>query len=695
MFKRFFPAIVAIALAVFTATVISSGPADPAQAAAGDEVWVEHPGVVPDSPKTGYPIIHDTPIAGNPPLQTRAVDLVGNYIISGGDFTTIELQDGTLINQPYLAIVDWRTKQLVCTDLDVDDEVWSIAPGPDPDTVIIGGRFNRITGPDGVERVRNKIALLDMDTCEVDKTWIVNGLNGKVTELAVRNNRLFLGGDFTNIEGLPIEHLAEVDHTTTTLNPSFSFEFAGDIGRMIVAMELSPDASRLGIVHRSTMIAGQPLRATAIFDISDQNTPTLTNHRISTLANSYTYYFDIQAGAFSPDFSKVGLANGTATVSDYVTVLPTTEAPDQFGWEHFMRDSSFGMAMTNSTAYVTGHFCKIDEGPGATDVMAPSSGPSTCTGTLPFYEGGAFRTQLAALDITDGTPLTWNPGNDALVGGRAVTVVNRGLLVGFDGDRTDDIRTGTTAFFDFGAPPPPEDPRVGQTCTAVGNGFDVDLTWDDVPEINNFIVRRNSGWVASPGDVTSYTDSPPAGTHTYYIRTSYEGVQWDTTCNPTVTVEAPPAQTCTATLNPDDSITVNWDQIAGEDTYIVRRNAAFIANVGPALTYTESPGDGVFTYVIRSRMAGVTTNTTCAPTITVDIPPPPPQTCSATDNGDGTVTLVWDEIEGEDKYTVRRDNVWITDVLNELTYEVTGHTAGDTYVIRSRMAGVTTDTNCV
>lgn len=689
---------IALGIALCAIALVVAGPADDASAAAGDGGWVDHPGLVPDSPEGGYPIILGTPtIFGvnnncpqgcSAPRTTRAIDLIGNYIVSGGDFLNIELQNGTVVAQPYLSIVDWRTKQLVCTNLDVDDEVWSIAPGPEANTAIIGGRFDKVNGADGVERTRNKVALIDMDTCEVDKSWIVPGLNGKVTELAVRNNRLFIGGDFTQVAGNSIERLTEVNHDTGAVNTSFDFVFGGELSRAIVGMEVNPAGTRLGIIHRATSIAGQSMRGTAIFNISNPNAPTLTNHRMSTGANAYSNYYDIQDGSISPDFTKMGIAQGTATVSDYATVIPTTEAAGQFGWQHFMRDSSFGIALTNDIAYVSGHFCKIDSGPGATSTMSPNTGPSTCTGSANFF-GGVWRTQMAALDINTGRPLTWNPGTNAFVGGRALTVVNRGLLAGFDGDRSDNIRTGSTAFFDFGAP---ADPRDDQTCSAVVNGGFVNVTWDSVPGIDNYIVRRNSSWLASPGNVTSYTDAPPAGTHTYRIRTVLDGVQRDVDCSPTVTVDVQ-TQTCTATKNADNSVSLSWDAIAGEDTYIVRRNGSYLSNVGNSLTFSESPGTGVFSYVIRSKRNGSTKNTTCNPSITIGNAGGA-QTCSVTDNGDGTITLDWDAIPGEDNYIVRRNGTYLLTAGNVLTYTDTPGAGGATYVIRSKMGATTTNTTC-
>jgi len=685
--------------------------ASPAQAAAGDGGWVDHPGLVPDSPERDYPIILKTPLQGTLPRQTRVVDMIGPYIVSGGDFVNIELPNGgPIVNQPYLAIFDSRDKSLACTNLDVDDEVLSVAPGPEANTAIIGGRFDKVTGADGVQRTRNKIALIDLDTCEVDKSWIVTALNGKVTELAVTGNRLFLAGDFTSVAGTSIDHMAEVNLTTAALNTSFDPNFGGALSRAVVAMEASPDGSRLAIVHRATSISGVAMRGSAIFDISNPANITLTGHRMSTTVGNnngdiglngigrgigvpYTRYFDIQAGAISPDFSTIVIVQGTATLSDFVTALPTTESVVQDNWQKFMRDSSFGAAATNDVVYVSGHFCKIDAGPGQTDLMAPNTGPSTCTGSNAVFNGtGVWRSQIAALDINTGRPMTWNPGHDAFVGGRAVTVVNRGLLMGFDGERSDLIRTGTTAFFDFGAP---ADPRDFQTCSAVVNGASVDVSWDAVPGVSSYVVRRNTKWVANAGNAFSYTDAPPSGTHTYFIRTTLDGVQRDVECDPTVTVAAT-AQTCTAVKNADDSITLTWDAVAGEDNYIVRRNGSYIATAGNVLTYTESPGDGVYTYVIRYKLNGFTTNTTCNPTITVagGGGPGPDQDCTAVDNGDGTITLTWDAIPGEDNYIVRRNGVYLTTPGNVLTYTDSPGAAA-TYVIRSKMGGVTTNTTCV
>ena len=539
------PLLAATLLLLAAAAVSLSGETLTARAAAGDRSFVHHPTLVPVDPERNYPKTLSTPHIGEFPRQSYAVDLIDGYVISGGDFLSVEKPDGTVVSQEYLAIYDSSTKQLQCESLTVDDEVHSLAPGPFPRTAIIGGKFDRVQGADGVQRTRNKVALIHLDTCEVNRNWIVNGLNGNVIELAVSGDRLFLGGDFTSIDGQPIGHLAEVDHTTGELNPAMKFSFTGGIApaRRIVGLEANEAGTRLGVVHRSTSINNIPMRGTAVINISNPTAPSLTRHRLSASAKAYTYYYDIQDGAIDPDFTYFALAQGTATVSDYVTRVNVTEAPNQFVWQHFMHDSSFGIAASNNAIYVGGHFCQIESGPGPTATMTPNT-LDTCTGN---FFGGVWRSQLAALDPSDGTPLEWNPGNDSRVGARALTVVSRGLLVGYDGSFTHGTNgfnnVGTTAFFDFGAD---QDPTpVGPTCTATANADNtITVDWTTATGITDYQVRRldlndpagTVQWRATV-DAAPYTwdDNPGPGNWQYQIRYRQGGVQ-DVICNPNITV---------------------------------------------------------------------------------------------------------------------------------------------------------------
>ena len=188
-------------LLVGAIAVSLSGETGTASAAGGDGNWINHGRLVPADPEFGYPRTLTTPRIGGALRQTYATDMVGDYILSGGNFLYVKKFNGPTIEQNYLAIYDSKNKSLHCEGLVTDGEIHSFAPGPFPDTALIGGKFDRIREDGGAWKVRNKLALVNLETCRVHTTWIVPGINGNVTELAVSGNRLFIGGDFTQIDG--------------------------------------------------------------------------------------------------------------------------------------------------------------------------------------------------------------------------------------------------------------------------------------------------------------------------------------------------------------------------------------------------------------------------------------------------------------------------------------------------------------
>ena len=668
----------------------------PKAASAADLLPIDHPSLVPETPEREYPAIMFENVVdqyGRRP-QSYAVNLVDNYVLSGGNFQQIQLQDGSVIDQPYLSIVDWRTKEQVCTDLDVDGEVLGIEPGPRSNTAFISGRFSKATGADGIERTRNKIALIDLTSCAVDRTFSSIGANGKITNIEYTGERLFVGGDFTQIGGVNQVFVAELDPTTGAVKSDFNVSFtSGGLSSPIRTLETNPAGTRLIVAGRFGSVSdsfGNSVSQTVTSVIDITNTPVVTPHTFDYPHQEFgerLYATSLQGADVSPDGSSVALAFGTATVSDYVYLVPTTEAATTATWSQYNRDSNFAVAVSNNAVYVSGHFCKVDEGPGTSELMAPNSGPSSCTGAN--MTGGVWRTQLVALSLSDGTPLTWNPGNDAFRGGAALQVVPRGLLSGFDGTRTNNIMTGTTAFFDFGPPP---DPREGQTCqAAVNDDGSIALEWDAAEGISTWSVRRNTQFVNTVENSTSYVDVAPKGTHTYYIRSTFNGEQLDTQCEPSVTTDGPPAQTCQATLNPETGeVVITWDENTGATSYSVRRNTKWLASTTD-FTFTDVPPSGTHLYIIRSTVNGQRTDTNCDPEITTE--GPPPQTCTVSDGGAGDVIVQFTPVFGEDTYTIRRDGSFVGETTDLSYVDVPGE-GTYTYSVRSRLKGRTTDTTC-
>ncbi len=413
-----------------------------------------HGTLVPESADGGYPRIEKTPqeVLSNgktKPRKTSAVAQVGDMIVSGGNFLKITV-DGTTIDQAYFAAWGMDSQQMVCQEqFTFNKEVTAVEAGPTPTQVYVAGKFTKVSGSDGKLKSRNKVVLVDLSDCSVVKPFKSPKPKGLPTEIAYGSGRLFIGGNFTTVGTTSVETVVEVDPTTGAVVPGFSFSTSGEYFPRVRMLELNDAGTRLylgGLFSGVSGPGGSISGPMAIIDISNPAAATLTGHQ---LINIPTPRYDVQDIGISPDRQHYALVYGTATSSDYVYYASAQETTVTYQWRHYMRDSSFGVAVSDVAVYVGGHFCKLDSGPGPTEVMEPKLGFDGCTGARK-YAGGVWRSHLAALDPADGTPLAWNPGQNSKVGAKSLEVVDRGLLVGSDGMWAGGRKTGTTTFFDLG-----------------------------------------------------------------------------------------------------------------------------------------------------------------------------------------------------------------------------------------------------
>ena len=113
---RFGGKFLCILVGVIALLLIATGALSPSTAGAQT---IDHDTIVPEDPEGGYPIILDTPTVFNntaagcengcdTPRSTHDINIIGNYLVSGGDFLNIRLQNGQQVSNPYLAIFDTR-----------------------------------------------------------------------------------------------------------------------------------------------------------------------------------------------------------------------------------------------------------------------------------------------------------------------------------------------------------------------------------------------------------------------------------------------------------------------------------------------------------------------------------------------------------------------------------------------------------
>jgi len=434
-----------------------------------------HGALVDELPVSGWPKVLGTPtyINTNDPFN-RDVELqreveaaveVGNIIVLGGNFEQVELTDGTVIEQKYLVAFDRNTGELVNGfDLVLDREVESLHVDADGTSVLVGGAFRTVDGQNF-----RKLFRVDPATGVVDPTFAPQPEAVIDTIDVTSTGRLFVGGPFNSIGGVSVADVAELDPVTGTPVPEFNFAFEGIAARGTYAqfsngevkhVEATPDGNTLVVVHRAATVDGQTRSGYAIFDISNPLAPVLTPDHSNTFFSWPNCPGGAlpTSGAVSPDGSF--LVMGTVVYDqpnchDAVLAFPIgggADAPER--WAKQMRDSVFSVAISDVAVYAGGHFCRIEAGPGETQV---DGRVSTCSGSnMTKYPEGAWRWQLAALSPADGTPLDWDPGVNAIRGARFMEATDSGLLIGFDGDRVNDINTGAFALLpiDPTAPPP-------------------------------------------------------------------------------------------------------------------------------------------------------------------------------------------------------------------------------------------------
>ncbi len=251
--------------------------------------------------------------------------------------------------------------------------------------------------------------------------------------------------------------------------------------------------------------------------------------------------------------------------------------------------------------------------------------------------------------------------------------------------RTAGVSTDTDCTLDGDPPPPPAE----TVCEGTVDGSTVTLAFSgDLGTSANVV--RNGSWLATVTGLSSYVDvgAPPGAT--YVLRTRTAGVSTDTDCTLDGDPPPPPAETvCEGTVD-GSTVTLAFSGDLGTSANVVR-NGSWLATVTGLSSYVDVGAPPGATYVLRTRTAGVSTDTDC--TLDGDPPPPPAETvCEGTVDG-STVTLAFSGDLGTSANVVRNGS-WLATVTGLSSYVDVGAPPGATYVLRTRTAGVSTDTDC-
>jgi hypothetical protein len=385
-------------------------------------------GVVPAVAETAQPtVVSADPVDWTPHVldgTVRAIAVVGDAVVVGGDFTTVVAnRGGVQYRREYLLAFGARDGVLRRFAPDLDGPVYALTPGPE-NSVYVGGAFRTVNGV-----AQRGLARLSLATGDRVASFRA-GINwGDVRALATGGRWLYAGGTFSHVNRVPRAGLARLDAASGAVDAGFDARLTATDGARswVEDLALSPDGRRLVAAGAITHAAGVPRSQLVLLD---------TGGPRAAVANWYTdayraacdpmYVTYLRAVDFAPDGSyfvvvTTGSQNGPTQMCDTAARFQTGGAGrhNPVWVNHTGGNTLLSVAVTGSAVYVGGHQQWLDNPHGQKSAGA----------------GAVSRPGIGAIDPRSGRALAWNPTRSRGVGVRAFLATRDGLWVGSDTDR--------------------------------------------------------------------------------------------------------------------------------------------------------------------------------------------------------------------------------------------------------------------
>ncbi len=366
---------------------------------------------------------------------------VGDWIVVGGDFTQLELRNGTVLDVDGTYAYNIDTGALNQNFLPAIDRgagvttILAVEPAPDGD-VYLGGRFFAVNG-----HGHSKLTKISLTTGQPD-TGFVADYDGVVRDLVAHDDLLYVGGEFETANGEARGRLAAVDAATGAVDAfrvdiTDSTRTDGDpYGPKYLGVT---DDDVLVVAHRANRVGGELRKGIALIDLTNGsvmgwstdfwgvNMVTTVDAEVSP---DGTYVVVAGDGG---DFPFMGRDSAVA-----FSIADRNRAGQEPMWIARNFDSTYAVGISDDAVYLGGHFCWVES------ELAPDPWPgdgeftnnNSCHGLFPAGRFAPYvvnRDQIAAVDPATGHALLWDPGSDGLAGVQSIEVFDRGLLIGHDG----------------------------------------------------------------------------------------------------------------------------------------------------------------------------------------------------------------------------------------------------------------------
>ncbi len=383
-----------------------------------------HPDVVSEDPADFTPNLQ--PDDAVPYPDVYALNQLGDTMYAGGDFHTVADVAGTAYTRTFAMAFSATTGAITPFAPVLDGRVWAIEVSDS--AVYLGGQFTRVNGFS-----RPGIVKLDAVTGRVDRTFVTPIQGGRVSEIRLVNGRLIVGGSFE-------QNLVALDPATGRDTGYLDLPIDGKVANSskkteVYRFAVNPSATKLVAVGNFTSVNDHSRQRAVMLALRPKTVwvnpwyyqPLSTPCR-STAPHKQAYLTDVD---FSPDGSYFVLtATGgvPATIEEIGTAVCDAAARFEMGvaapaaptWINYTGgDTLYAVGITGAAVYVQGHNRWLNNPYGQ-----DSAGP-----------GAVERPGLGAIDPATGLALAWNPVKPARAGGKDFLVSSTGLWVGSDSKR--------------------------------------------------------------------------------------------------------------------------------------------------------------------------------------------------------------------------------------------------------------------
>ncbi len=435
--------------------------------------------------------------------QVLAIAQIGNTIVLGGNFTQVQ-EVGTgkpILTRNNLLAFDATTGTVSTTFVPaLDGQVEALLPTGDGTSIYVGGDFTTVNGA-----AAKSVTRIDVSTGARVAGFKPAKIDGVVKDMRLVHGNLVVAGIFQHVGGIQRGQLASLNPTTGALTSFVSLTFAGPLNGgilKVVKIDVTPDGTRLLAIGNFSTVNGAA-RSQIFLLNTGGTTATLSTWQTAFFAPTCSPAFDtyMQDLDISPDgtyavVSTTGGFFGHTSPCDSTSRWDITTAGTNLlpAWRDLTGgDTTYAVAVTGSAVYVGGHF-RWENNPFSSNTAGPGAVP---------------REGLAALDPTNGLPLSWDPGRARGVGVFDILATATGLWVGSDTDQVGGETHGRIAFFPLagGVTPPadltgylPEDVYLMGTATSAPGVSPV--TYGDTID--------RQFWIG-PGHVPETTATPALG----------------------------------------------------------------------------------------------------------------------------------------------------------------------------------------